>query len=189
MCRTWRPGNSRDHEAVLFNWSYYLLSKRGPNEIMILNQMWPWRSRPINHRSNPSFLHRLAEFDCSSFNQRWFIWLTYIFYGRPDRQRHATTMPEGQNRPRLTNLVSNRLIYNCTHTRLHTINIWWIVINLHLNWFFNQLTLKSHPIGLYLRIQYPYKIYRKDIYQGIYSLTFVKTCYNIFFIHWEIRIT
>ena len=77
----------------------------------ISSEIWPWRSRsiaPQNNRDlNQVVLHLLAKFGGSSLNAWWFMartssGLTDTHTDRhTHRQTQATTIPEGQNWPRV----------------------------------------------------------------------------------------
>ena len=92
-----------------FNW-WWLFARTSSKwgKFWLLSSIWPWSSRsivPKNNRDlNQGLLHLWSKFGDSSLNGWWVIartswWLT-------DRHTHthtqATTIPEGQNWPRVT---------------------------------------------------------------------------------------
>ena len=94
--------------------------------------IWPWRSRsiaPQNNRDlNQVLLHLFFKFGGSSLNVWWFMARTSsgLTDTHTDRQTQATTIPEGQNWPRVKTLSFcggqfygmelNRNLYDCkTH--------------------------------------------------------------------------
>ena len=84
-------------------------------KIWLSSWIWPWRSRSIipqnNRHLNQGLLHLCSKFGDSSLNEWWVIvrtspWLTHTHtdtrtHGHTDTQTQATTIPEGQNWPRV----------------------------------------------------------------------------------------
>ena len=95
-----------------FNWWWVMAwtsSKWG--KFWFWSSIWPWRSRsitPQNNRDlNQGLLHPWSKFSDPSLNGWWVVARTSKCLphtrtdGHTDRQTQATTIPEGQNWPRV----------------------------------------------------------------------------------------
>ena len=119
----------------------------------LLSSIWPWSSRsiiPKNNRDlNQGLLHLWSKFGDSSLNGWWVTartswWLT-------DRHTHthtqATTIPEGQNWPRV---IKSRLIWH--HLQKTPVIIYQIFIkmypNLHIPLFRKELVEYAYHVLL-----------------------------------------
>ena len=100
-----------------FNWWWVMVCTS--SKFWLWSSIWPWRSRsitPQNNRDlNQGLLHLLSKFGDHCLNGWWVIARTSKCLphaqtdgrtdGHTDRQTQATTIPEGQNWPRVKMLV------------------------------------------------------------------------------------
>ena len=114
-----------------FNW-WWLFARTSSKwgKFWLISLIWPWSSRsiiPKNNRDlNQGLLHLWSKFGDSSLNGWWVIartswWLT-------DRHTHtqATTIPEGQNWPRVKIISTSRT--NCWLYHFYMFRKMWICI-------------------------------------------------------------
>ena len=158
-----------------FNW-WWLFARTSSKwgKFWLLSSIWPWSSRsivPKNNRDlNQGLLHIWSKFGDSSLNGLWVIartswWLT-------DRHTHtqATTIPEGQNWPRvkitnnfLTIKLQTYLIVTQYKTNVinHYVNLSQTcqLLKILKNIFFSNIEKKLKSSAINIRLNW----YRKSI--------------------------
>ena len=99
-------------DSSLNGWQVIVQTSSKWGKIRLSSWIWPWRSRSITPQSywllNQCLLHMYSKFGDASLNEWWVIAQTspWLIHTHTDTQTQATTIPKGQNWPRVKTVNS-----------------------------------------------------------------------------------